>query len=61
MQQERVNSTLNTIRMSGDLQPRDRVRGVDGWKITEKRHGEGVLLKWPNRILARSKARLKHS
>lgn len=30
---ERLGSTLNTTRRSGDLQPRSKLEGVGGWKI----------------------------
>lgn len=32
-----LSSTLNTT-TNGDLQPRYRIEGVNGWKMTQRRH-----------------------
>lgn len=37
----RSGLTLNIGRTAGDLEPRSRVRGASGWKLTKMRHQEG--------------------
>ena len=46
---ERLCSTLNRTMTSWYLQPRNRVKGISGWKITKRRHQgfRGIPSHWP--------------
>lgn len=35
---EKDQAQLQIVRTSGNLQPRKKVRGLSGWKITERTH-----------------------